>query len=148
VGILLEGTFPSFFRNYPVPNGVHPGDAEVIPSSRPTSIFVATDGEMVANEVQFEGGRLTAKPLGYDRYTRQTFGNREFIMNLISYMTDDTGLIELRSREFKLRLLDRERIGSRTGRRTWTLVNTLVPVALVVVAGLLFQLLRRRRYIR
>ena len=71
-----------------------------------TSVFVVTDGDIPANEVQFEEGAFRAQPLGYDKYTRQTFGNSEFIMNVINYMTDKTGIMELRSREFKLRLLE------------------------------------------
>lgn len=146
VAVLMEGTFTSFYRNYPVPPGVTPAGWQVIGRSQPTSVFVASDGDLPANEVQFEGGAFRARPLGYDRYTRQTFGNREFIMNVISYMTDRTGIMELRSREFKLRLLNREVTGDRGRVMQWRLFNTLFPVALVVVAGLLFQVFRRRRY--
>jgi gliding-associated putative ABC transporter substrate-binding component GldG len=148
VGILQEGIFTSFYKNYPVPEGVFPADAEVIPRSRPTSIFVASDGDIPANDVEFEGGIFTAKPLGYDRYTRQTFGNLDFVMNVINYMTDETGIMELRSREFKLRLLDREVMNNRTSLIKWKLVNTLVPLLLVLLSGVLIQLARRKKYMQ
>jgi len=146
VGVLLEGSFESFYKNYPVPEGVKPPGWKVIGESEPTSMFVISDGDIAANDVQFEQGAFRAQPLGYDRYTRQTFGNREFIMNVINYMTDKSGLMELRSREFKLRLLNREMIDSKSRLLKWKLINTLLPLLLVVVAGLAIQVVRRKKY--
>jgi ABC-2 type transport system permease protein len=148
VGVLLEGTFESFYKNYPVPEGVKPADWKVVGESEPTSLFVISDGDIAANEVVYEQGAFRAQPLGYDRYTRQTFGNREFIMNVVNYMTDETGLMELRSREFKLRLLNREVIESKSRLLKWKLVNTLLPLLLVGLSGLLIQLIRRKKYAR
>ncbi len=146
VGVLLEGRFTSFFRNYPVPKGVCPPDWEVRKEGEPASVFVLADGDMAANEVRYEQGEFRAQPLGYDRYTRQTFGNREFFLNLINYMTDEAGIMELRSREFKLRLLNREVINDRGRAWKWKVFNMLVPLILVVLSGILIQLIRKRRY--
>ncbi len=148
VGVLLEGEFESFYKNYPVPDGVIPSDWKLIPKGQPSSIFVLTDGDIVANEVIFEQGAYRAQPLGYDRYTQQTFGNSEFIMNVVNYMTDKTGLMELRSREFKLRLLNKELISQKPQLLKWKLINTLLPLLLVMTTGLIIQLVRRRRYTR
>jgi len=148
VAVLLQGTFPSFFRNYQVPDGVMPRDAEVLPESAPTSVLVVADGDIPANDVRFDRGGWRAQPLGYDQYTRQTFGNLEFVMNAINMMTDDTGLMELRSREFRLRLLDREIISSRSRSLRWKVLNTLIPVLMVLVAGGLIYLVRKRKYSR
>jgi len=146
VAILLEGRFDSFYKNYPVPDGVRPENAELLPESLPTSMLVVADGDIPANEVLFEHGSFRAQPLGYERYTRQTFGNAEFIMNAVNLMTDDTGIMELRSREFRLRLLNREITGQRSRLMKWKLLNTLLPLVLVVLSGLAFHLLRRRTY--
>jgi len=146
VGVLLEGSFESFYKNYPVPEGVVPADWKMISRSPNTALFVVTDGDMMANEVRYEQGAFRAQPLGYDRYTRQTFGNREFIMNVINYMTDETGIMELRSREFKLRLLNREVLNQKSQVLKWKLLNTLLPVLLVLVSGLVFQWIRKRKY--
>jgi ABC-2 type transport system permease protein len=148
VAILLEGRFESFYRNYPMPTGVYPGDQDIIDYSPHTSIFVASDGDMAANEVRFEGGAFRAQPLGYDRYTRQTFGNREFILNVINFMTDETGIMDLRSREFRLRLLNREEISQGPRVLRWKLINTLLPLLLLLVAGIGFQWRRKRKYAR
>ncbi len=148
VGVLLEGRFESFYKNYPVPEGVTPVDWKPIHMGEPTFLFVLSDGDVAANEVQFEQGAFRAQALGYDRYTRQTFGNREFIMNVVNYMTDETGIIELRSREFKLRLLNGELFSRKLQLLKWELVNTLLPLLLVVIAGLAIQVVRKRRYKR
>lgn len=148
VGILLEGKFESFYKNYPVPEGVTPSGWKMITEGEPTSLFILSDGDIAANEVQFEQGAFRAQPLGYDRYTRQTFGNREFIMNVVNYMTDETGLMELRSREFKLRLLNNELIIQKSQLLKWKLINTLLPLLLVMISGVVIQVVRRRRYAR
>lgn len=148
VGVLLEGRFDSFFKNYPVPEGVTPAYWKPIHSGEPSSLFVLSDGDIPANEVAFDQGAFRAQPLGYDRYTRQTFGNREFIMNVVNYMTDETGIMELRSREFKLRLLNGELISQKQQVLKWRLLNTLLPLILVLVAGLAIQAVRKRRYAR
>ncbi len=148
IGVLLEGEFESFYKNYPVPEGVSPKNWKLIPQGEASSLFVLTDGDIVANEVSFEQGAYRAQPLGYDRYTQQTFGNREFIMNVVNYMTDKTGLMELRSREFKLRLLNKEEISQKPQLLKWKLINTLLPLLLVLISGLVIQLVRRRRYAR
>lgn len=146
VGILLEGRFGSFYKNYPVPRGVTPSDWKVIGEGAPASVFVAADGDIPANEVQFEQGAFRAQPLGYDRYTRQTFGNREFIMNVVNYMTDEAGIMELRSREFRLRLLNREVIGQPVQVLKWKMLNTLLPLILLLLSGLAIQYVRKRKY--
>ena len=146
VGILLEGNFSSFYRNYPVPPGVLPSDWEVIKEGGPASIFILADGDIASNEVRFEQGAMRAQPLGYDRYTRQTFGNREFLLNLVNYMTDKAGIMELRSREFRLRLLDREVINDRGKVWRWKTLNMLVPLLLVIAAGVIIQMVRKKRY--
>jgi ABC-2 type transport system permease protein len=146
VAILSEGVFPSFFKNYPVPDGVQPPDVRVLPESLPTSVLVVSDGDIPANEVSYEQGTFRARPLGYDPYTRQTFGNLEFVMNVISQMTDDTGIMELRSREFRLRLLNPEITGRKKTAMKWKLVNSVVPPVLVMIAGVIIFMVRKRRY--
>ncbi|MFO7935853.1 MAG: hypothetical protein R6U78_17445, partial [Bacteroidales bacterium] len=146
VGVLLEGSFESFYENYPVPEGVYPPDCEVIGKSDRTSVFVAADGDLVRNEVEVEQGAFVALPLGYDKYTRQTFGNREFAMNVVNYMTDEMGIMELRAREFKLRLLDREVINDQGAVLRWKLINTLVPILLVILSGIGIMYYRRKRF--
>jgi ABC-2 type transport system permease protein len=69
-------------------------------------------------------------PLGYDHYTQQTYGNKNLLLNIADYMTDDSGLIALRSKEIQIRLLNRARI--RNEKLYWQLVNTVGPLAFSV----------------
>ncbi|HYW95346.1 MAG TPA: hypothetical protein VE870_07155, partial [Bacteroidales bacterium] len=146
VAILAEGTFPSFYKNYGVPKGVKPEGVKIMDSSKPAMVFVAGDGDMIRNGVKVTPADTIPLPLGYDRDTRQTFGNKDFIMNVINYMTDDMGLIRLRARDFKLRLLDRARIRLKREQVKWELINTLLPIAIIILGGLLFNIQRRRKY--
>jgi ABC-2 type transport system permease protein len=83
-------------------------------------------------------------PLGYDRYTGQQFGNKDFVLNAMNYLCDDSGLLSVRSREVKLRTLDTARVDAE--RLKWQLVNTIVPVLLVLGFALVQGYLRKRRY--
>ncbi len=146
VAVLVQGIFPSFYKNYGIPEGVTPKNIEILSESKNTMIFVAGDGDMICNEVQLTSQGPVPYPLGYDKDTRQTFGNKEFIMNVINYMTDDEDLISLRSKEFKLRLLDRTKIRTTRSKIKWQLMNTFLPIVLVIFFGLIFQFIRKRKY--
>jgi ABC-2 type transport system permease protein len=107
-------------------------------------MIVVSDGDMIKNHVEQGAQGLTPLPLGYDRYTGQQFGNKEFILNAMNYLCDDSGLISVRSREVKLRKLDPERI--KAERVQWQLLNTLIPVVLVLVFALVRGYWRKRKY--
>jgi ABC-2 type transport system permease protein len=94
--------------------------------------------------MQLSKGNYYPLPLGYDQYTKQQFGNRELILNAMNYLTDDSGLISIRSREVKLRMLDRSKIDAERG--YWQLLNTVIPVLLVIAFGVVQAVLRKRRY--
>ncbi len=146
VAILAEGEFESFYANYGIPEGVTPADVQIIRKSKPAMVFVAGDGDLIRNDVQVTADGTIPMVLGYDKDTRQTFGNKEFIMNVINYMTDDQGLIELRSREFKLRLLDKSRIRTNDMKLRWKLINTVLPVVVILIFGLGFNYFRKQKY--
>lgn len=141
VAVLLEGTFTSVFRNRIIP-GITDA-AQVMEKSVPTRQIVVGDGDIIRNEVSVSGGRTVPLPLGQDRYTMQTFGNKDFIINSLNWLVDENGLMELRSRELQLRLLNKAFV-----RRNLTLlriVNIVLPVLLLVIAGYILAIIRRKR---
>lgn len=148
VAALSEGVFTSFYQNYSVPKGVTPKNVEIVKKSVPTSMLLVTDGDIIRNDVQIQDGRYMAEKLGFDKYTYQTFGNLEFIMNAINYMTDDTGIMELRSREFKLRLLSKAILTDKKAVSKWKIINNVLPVLIIILFGLVFTLYRKRKYTR
>ncbi len=77
-------------------------------------------------------------------YSGQTFGNRDFLMNCIDYLNDGSGIMQLRSRTVKMRLLDKTKI--RKWEQKIALINTLVPILFILLSGMAFNLVRRRIY--
>lgn len=142
VAVLLEGSFESVYINRLLP-GLQQLTAKPKFQSDPTAMIVVADGDIIRNEVDPEGNPY---PLGYDRYLRKTLytGNVDFLLNAVNYLTDESGILQLRSREIKLRLLDKNKISSE--RTKWQLINTLVPVILIIIFGLLFNYIRKKKY--
>jgi ABC-2 type transport system permease protein len=142
VAVLLEGVFQSVFRNRSIP-GVTDG-ATIVPQSKPTKMIVIADGDLIRNDVSVSAGRPVPLTLGQDRYTQQTFGNKDFLINCLNYMVDDNGLMELRSRELKLSLIDKPLV--KRNLLLIRLINIVLPVLIVAMAGVIFAILRKRRY--
>ncbi|NOX84350.1 MAG: gliding motility-associated ABC transporter substrate-binding protein GldG [Chlorobi bacterium] len=142
IAVLLEGKFESDFKNR-IPPAI--ADDKAIgfkEQSVPTSMIVVTDGDIIRNQFQIPGGQPL--PLGYDQFTRQTFGNKEFILNAVNYLTDGPGIISLRSRELKLRLLDKAKLNKYSVQ--WEIFNLLAPVLLVIIAGMILIRMKKRKY--
>jgi len=139
VGYLLEGMFTSAFKNRPLPKGV---SIILKNKSVPTKIIVIGDGDIIRNEYNPQNGRPV--PLGFDVYDGITYANEDFMMNAISYLLDDSGLILSRNKEIVLRPLKKQKIA--TERMKWQLINMVLPIAFILMFGLLWHFIRIRRY--
>ncbi|HEY9004160.1 MAG TPA: gliding motility-associated ABC transporter substrate-binding protein GldG [Mucilaginibacter sp.] len=140
VAVLLEGKFKSDFLNRPTPEGLTE-KVESLTESKPTKMIVISDGDVFKNQVGSDGSPY---PLGYDHYTQQSFGNKNLLLNIADYMTDDSGLIGLRTKEIQLRLLDRARI--RSEKLYWQVINNVVPLGFVLIFAIFQHYIRRRKY--
>ena len=120
------------------------GNYKYAESGIPTRMIVVADGDVIRNDVRQTAQGTMISPLGFDRYTSQTYGNKEFIVNAVNYLTDETGLMSLRSREVKLRLLDRNKINNERGR--WQRINSILPALLVILAGMMVISYRKKLY--
>ncbi|MFV0290811.1 MAG: gliding motility-associated ABC transporter substrate-binding protein GldG [Mangrovibacterium sp.] len=143
VGVLLEGSFESVFNNR-LSSMYNTHDFEIMNNSKLAKLIVIADGGLIANKVSYASGSVKTQPLGYDQYSKQTFGNKEFLLNAIRYLADDSGVMQLRSRVFKMRLLDKVKL--REEQLYWQLLNVLLPLFIVVLFGLAFYLIRIKRY--
>ena len=112
--------------------------------SQPTKMVVFADGNLVANQYRLANGVPEYMPLGYDRFSKQTFANKELLINAVSYLNDDNGLMELRSKAFKIRLLDKVRV--KEEKLKWQILNVLLPLLLISVFGAIYIYLRRKKY--
>ena len=146
IAVLLEGQFESAFKNRMVGDIISGAEEDFISESVPTKMIIISDGDLIRNDVRILNNRVETMPLGQDPLTQQTYGNKEFLLNAINYLIDDYGLLELRSREFRIRLLDRARIAE--GRFMIQIMNTLLPVLLVLLMGTLVHWWRKVKYAR
>jgi len=144
VAVLLEGTFESLFKNRMITEYAPTADFSFRALSPPNRMIVVADGDVIRNEVRVTGDRIIPLPLDQDRYTQQFYGNKDFIVNCINYLIDESNLMELRSRELKLRLLDRSKINQHQA--SIQLINTLFPAVLLVLFGLVIRSVRRRKF--
>ena len=139
IAVLLEGEFESVFKNRILPKEQSIDFKE---KSKPTQMIVVADGDVARNSVSNNGDIY---PLGYDRFINYTYpGNKKFVMNAIHYLCDDVGLTQLKSKEIKLRLLDKEKIASNMFLIQF--INIVFPLLLLLIATLLFLNFKKRKY--
>ena len=141
VAYLLTGTFPSLYANRITMEIEESKEMKFRSESVPTAMIVVADGDIIRNQIEIRSRKPL--PLGYDQYTQNTYGNKEFIENAISYLVEGEGLIGIRSREFKVRLLDPDKIVNQ--RLRWQLVNILVPTGIVIILGLILAAIRKKK---
>ncbi|HQQ94976.1 MAG TPA: gliding motility-associated ABC transporter substrate-binding protein GldG [Bacteroidia bacterium] len=142
VACLLEGAFSSFVE-YRLPSTLlNDSNFKYIDKGKSTKMIVVADGDVAANDYLRSTGEVY--DLGYDRYTRQSFANKTFLLNCVNYLLDDEGMLQLRSREVKLRLLDKKKILNE--RRQWQVLNVMMPLIVLALFAWLFNFFRKRRY--
>lgn len=142
VAVLLEGEFQSVFKNRIPPEIANDSAIGFKADGVKTAMIVISDGDIIRNDVQYQTRK--PYPLGFDKYTQRTYGNRNFILNCINYLCDDSGLISVRARELTLRLLDKKKVKNEGAK--WKVINTAVPLLLVIVYGLIYYYIRKRKY--
>lgn len=144
VAVLLEGQFKSLYANRATPeqrNAFAAAGSPFAATSPDTKMIVVADGDIALNAVSQNDGPL---PLGMNMYSKYTYANKEFLTNALEYLTDNSGILETRSKDFTLRLLDKKKLDE--DRTTWQLINIVAPVVLVIIFGALYQYLRKQKY--
>ncbi|MFC6099598.1 gliding motility-associated ABC transporter substrate-binding protein GldG [Olivibacter domesticus] len=143
VAVALEGSFPSIFKNRPLPAGI-PDTLSTNPAkpSLRNKMVVFADGNMLKNEVN--KSENAPYNLGWDRATQQQYGNKTLLLNTIDYLCDESGIISLRNKEVKLRLLDKMSI--KTDKLLWQFINVCLPPLALILFGIMQQLVRKRKF--
>lgn len=146
VAVLLEGSFRSLYTGR-VPRATADSlkamNRTVKNISDRTKMIVVADGDIAQNQYSQFTGPL---PMGMNVFTRYTYANRDFFTNALEYLVNPSDILQTRSKEYTLRLLDPRRVSEE--KTTWQLVNIALPIVLVILFGLLYQQLRKRRYTR
>jgi gliding-associated putative ABC transporter substrate-binding component GldG len=134
LALLIEGEFSSAYTNrikpFPLANSSEKGESRMV---------VISDGDLMSNQLDSNGRPLE---LGFDRFTGNFYGNKEFLLNTVNYLLDDTGLINIRSKDIALSFMDPQRIAAE--RTNWQMLNILLPLGLLLFLGGFTQWSRRR----
>ena len=142
VAVLVEGEFESAFK------GILPVEFDTIkeldfrPKSTYTRQIFVSDGDIIRNP--FDRKRNQPYPAGYDIYTRKMYDNTEFIVNCVNYLCADDDLLQLRSKNFRIGSLNKEKV---RGRKTFLAsINIIIPLALIALMGVVLILMRKIRF--
>jgi ABC-2 type transport system permease protein len=146
VAVCLEGTFESFFKNRLTPEFqevLNNLGVKFVESGKPAKLMVVSDSDFAKNLVQPSTGNT--EDVGYNKWERRFYkGNKDLIINMAEYILDDGNILESRSKEIKLRLLDT--VKTRQEKVKWQIINVVTPVLMIALFGFLFTYIRKRRY--
>jgi gliding-associated putative ABC transporter substrate-binding component GldG len=137
LAVLLEGNFTSMYQHRILPFAYQ----DFVADGETTKMIFVADGDMIKNQVD-----RNFKPLelGYDRWTNNFYANKEFVLNSVNYLLDDNGLINIRSKEVNLPLLDIEKVYDNY--RLIQMITLLIPLMLLLLFGLFFIYVRKKKY--
>jgi gliding-associated putative ABC transporter substrate-binding component GldG len=139
LAVLLEGNFHSMFENRILAFDQTNFQA----SGKSGKMIVISDGDVIKNQLD---KNLLPVELGYDQRSGNLYDNKDFLMNCVNYLLDDTGLINIRSKDLDLPLLDKEKVYE-----NYTYIQFLtigLPIVILAAFGFLFTFLRKRKYSR
>ena len=141
IAVMLEGSFRSNFLNR-VPVAIKSSPLiDFKGESSDTKMMFISDGEIIKNPTKTINGKEMPYPTGYDIYSQITYANKDFSAD---YLLGNSGTIYLRNRQITLRLLDKTKI-TESG-NTWKIINTAIPVILIIFFGIIINFIRKRRF--
>lgn len=146
LAVLLQGNFHSLYKNQFTDDLQKMASAQQFtftPKSNFNKMIVVADGDVAANDLDAQQVPLA---LGYDKYTRQLFANKDFLLNSVEYLLDDNNLIDARNREIKMRLLDKAKVLE--DKTFWQIITVGLPLLLIALVGVIYTIQRKRKYAR
>lgn len=146
IAVLLEGVFSSAFKNRIAATEqkelqVISGKQFLTTAVQSGQMVVIADGDIFSNPISETDGPLD---MGSNRYTRIQYGNKEFLKNILFYLSDGKELLSSRAKNFQLRLLDKEKLGSEQA--FWKSFNLFAPILLPLLCLILVRFIRKRKY--
>ena len=140
VGYLLEGKFTSLYKNRLLPEGAPEQGFKA--DGVATKLVVIGDGDLARNDINPRTRQIQA--LGFDPFTNQTFANRDFLMNAVTYLAEDDGLIQARNKRVTIRPLDKTKVTAE--RAKWQVMNLVVPLLLLIAYGVFRAYWRKKKF--
>lgn len=139
LAVLLEGNFNSVYQNRILP--FKPKNYKE--QSPANQMVVIADGDVIRNQLDQNFQPLE---LGYDKWTNKLYGNKEFLLNTVNYLLDDSGLINIRSKNVSLPLLDKQKVHERYS--YIQIITVGLPLFFLLIFGLGFTFYRKKRFAR
>ena len=136
LAVLLEGEFTSVYNNRVKPFDLN----QPLNKSKFTKMIIISDGDVIKNDVSRKG----PEELGFDKWTGQTYGNKEFLINTVNYLLDENGLINIRTKEVKVAFLDPQKVSAEKGK--WQALNIALPLLFLALFGIGFNFIRKKKY--
>lgn len=147
VAVLLEGKFSSLYANRVSQSQIDTLKSYGFEFKRQSDaagkIIVVSDADIVINQVSEAIGPL---PMGTNKYTKIGYANKEFFLTCVEYLANKNNILEAKAKDYTLRLLDPKKVNEQ--RTLWQLVNIILPVLLIFLFGIIYQLWRKRKYSR
>lgn len=147
VSVLLEGKFNSLYSGR-APRALRDSLAAMNygfldNSASPNKMIVVSDGDIAMNQYSASTGALE---MGTNVFTGYTFANKDFFQNALDYLVNPSDILQTRSKEYTLRLLDPKKTAAE--KTKWQLVNIVLPIVLIILCGMIYMQVRRYRYAR
>jgi gliding-associated putative ABC transporter substrate-binding component GldG len=145
VAVLLEGKFSSLYSNRlgksTIDSFSQVFHQPFLPSVENNKMIVIADADIVSNVFSPKEGPME---MGFNQFTNVQYANKDFILNSLEYLVNPSGILETRAKDYTLRLLDVKKIDREKG--FWEILNIGLPVVLVILFGLLYNMSRKRKY--
>jgi gliding-associated putative ABC transporter substrate-binding component GldG len=138
---LLEGEFTSLFKNRFVPEefaGI------AVKNSGKGKVLVLGDASVFQSQINLSDQEPL--PLGEDPLAQTTYANKQFLENILQYLTDPEGIIATRTKVLQIRPLNKVKVAEE--KQMWQLINLGIPVLFLGLMGGLIGLLRVKRFSR
>ena len=137
LSVLLEGNFHSVFENRVLPFE----QKTFLATGKPNKMIVVSDGDLIRNQLDKNGQPLE---LGYDQRSGNLYDNKDFLLNCVNYLLDDNGLINIRSKDLDLPLLDKEKVYDSYTATQFITIG--LPILILLLFGAVFTYFRKRKY--
>ncbi len=144
IAVSLEGLFTSSFDNRIIPDSIDTQNTKRLSQSKHTKMIIVSSSDIIRNDIETQNGSSQALPMGYDRASGKTFGNREFIINSVKWLADDNEWMQLRSKSRQMNLLDKQKIYE--NRDKYVLLNISTPILFILLIFSAFYMYRKKKY--
>lgn len=144
VAISIEGIFNSPFKNRAIPDSINIGTHKTIEQSKNTKMIFVSSSDIITNEIQGKGESSEVLPMGYDRVSQQQFGNKDFIVNAVNWLTNDHELMALRTKQQQLYILNKK--AAYENRNKYAVINIGLPILFMSLLIGVTALVRKRKY--